>query len=57
VGRHWDLVASYGIERAWWLERLRDLYTDFRAGSARSGKALGRDAPYTPLLTSRRGLS
>jgi hypothetical protein len=53
VGRHWDLVASYGIERAWWLQRLRRLYVDFQGEVlARSGKArwAEKDPTYTLVL-------
>jgi sulfotransferase family protein len=53
VGRHWGLVASYGIERDWWLERLRHLYLGFQAEVlARSGKSrwAEKDPTYTLLL-------
>lgn len=53
VGRHWDLVATYGLERDWWLGRLRDLYEDFQGEVlARSGKArwAEKDPTYTLLL-------
>jgi hypothetical protein len=53
VGRHWRLVASYGIERDWWLERLRRLYLDFQAEVlAVSGKArwAEKDPTYTLVL-------
>jgi hypothetical protein len=49
-GRHWDLVASYGLERGWWLERLRRFYTDFQGEVlARNGKArwAEKDPTYT----------
>jgi hypothetical protein len=53
VGRDWPLVASYGLPRAWWLERIRSLYTDFQAEVLRaSGKArwAEKDPTYTLLL-------
>jgi hypothetical protein len=53
VGRRWDLLSRYGIERDWWLRRLRDLYLAFQAEVlARSGKArwAEKDPTYTLLL-------
>jgi hypothetical protein len=53
VGRHWGLVATYGLERDWWLGRLRGLYEDFQGEVlARSGKArwAEKDPTYTLLL-------
>jgi hypothetical protein len=53
VGRHWALVATYGLERDWWLGRLHDLYEDFQAAVLeRSGKArwAEKDPTYTLLL-------
>jgi hypothetical protein len=50
VGRNWDLVATYGLTRAWWLARIRDLYDGFQAEVlARSGKArwAEKDPTYT----------
>jgi hypothetical protein len=50
VGRHWGLVSTYGLEREWWLERIRALYADFQAEVlARSGKArwAEKDPTYT----------
>lgn len=50
VGRNWALVSTYGIERAWWLERIRRLYGDFQAEVlARTGKArwAEKDPTYT----------
>jgi len=50
VVRHWHLVAAYGLERAWWLERIRELYAQFQAEVlARSGKArwAEKDPTYT----------
>src|SRR5687768_3954187 len=39
VGRHWDLVATYGLERDWWLARIGAFYRGFQAEVlARSGK-------------------
>jgi hypothetical protein len=50
VGRNWHLVATYGLDRAWWLARIRALYGDFQAEVlARSGKArwAEKDPTYT----------
>jgi hypothetical protein len=50
VGRHWPLVATYGLPREWWLERIRALYADFQAEVLRgSGKArwAEKDPTYT----------
>jgi hypothetical protein len=50
VGRNWDLVSTYGLDRAWWLARIRALYGDFQAEVlARSGKArwAEKDPTYT----------
>jgi Sulfotransferase family len=36
---HWPLLATYGLERGWWLERIRGFYTGFQAEYlARRGK-------------------
>jgi hypothetical protein len=53
VGRHWGLLSTYGLERSWWLGRLRDLYEDFQGEVlARSGKArwAEKDPTYTLSL-------
>lgn len=50
VGDDWPLVATYSLDRAWWLDRIRDLYTSFQAEVlARSGKArwAEKDPTYT----------
>jgi hypothetical protein len=50
VGRHQPLLASYGFERGWWLERIAGLYTGFQAEVlARSGKQrwAEKDPTYT----------
>jgi hypothetical protein len=50
VGRNWDLVSTYGLDRAWWLAHIRALYGDFQAEVlARSGKArwAEKDPTYT----------
>jgi hypothetical protein len=50
VGRHWELVATYGLPRDWWLDRLRHLYLDFQTEVlTRSGKArwAEKDPTYT----------
>ena len=39
VGRNWELVATYGLSREWWIEHLRGLYDTFQAAVlARNGK-------------------
>jgi hypothetical protein len=53
VGRHWDLIETYGLDRRWWLDRLRTLYLEFQAAVlARSGKArwAEKDPTYTLIL-------
>ena len=53
VGRHWGLVASYGFERRWWIERIAAFYGGFQAQVlARSGKArwAEKDPTYTLIL-------
>ena len=50
VGRNWELVATYGLERSWWLEHIRALYADFQAEVlARTGKTrwAEKDPTYT----------
>ncbi len=50
VGRNWELVATYGLPREWWLERIRVLYADFQTEVlARAGKArwAEKDPTYT----------
>ncbi len=50
VGRNWELLSTYGLERAWWLSRIRALYDEFQAEVlARSGKArwAEKDPTYT----------
>jgi Sulfotransferase family len=50
VGRDWDLVATYGLAREWWIEHLRGLYESFQAEVlARNGKArwAEKDPTYT----------
>ena len=50
VGRHWNLVSTYGLGHDWWLARIRGLYTDFQAAVlARSGKRrwAEKDPTYT----------
>ena len=50
VGRNWGLVATYGLDRAWWLDRIRSLYSDFQAEVlARAGKVrwAEKDPTYT----------
>lgn len=50
VGRDWPLVATYGLSREWWLERIRALYDEFQeavlAGSGKSRWA-EKDPTYT----------
>jgi hypothetical protein len=50
VGRNWELVATYGLPREWWIERIRELYEAFQAEVlTRSGKArwAEKDPTYT----------
>ena len=50
VGRNWGLVATYGLDRSWWLDHIRSLYGEFQAEVlARSGKArwAEKDPTYT----------
>ena len=50
VGRNWDLVATYGLGREWWIEHIRGLYEAFQAEVlARSGKLrwAEKDPTYT----------
>ena len=50
VGRNWDLVATYGLPRAWWIEHLRGLYETFQAEVlAHNGKVrwAEKDPTYT----------
>ena len=50
VGRNWDLVATYGLPREWWIEHLRGLYDTFQAEVlARNGKVrwAEKDPTYT----------
>ena len=53
VGRHWDLVATYGFDRAWWIARIAAFYEGFQADVlARTGKArwAEKDPTYTLIL-------
>ena len=50
VGRNWELVATYGLARGWWLEHIRALYETFQAEVlARNGKSrwAEKDPTYT----------
>jgi hypothetical protein len=50
VGRHWPLLSAYGLERDWWLARIRDFYAGFAAEVlARTGKTrwAEKDPTYT----------
>jgi hypothetical protein len=50
VGRNWNLVQTYGLDRDWWLSHIRGLYADFQAEVlARSGKSrwAEKDPTYT----------
>lgn len=50
VGAHWRLLAPYGFDRAWWLERIREFYAGFQAAYlAPRGKA--RWADKSPIYT------
>lgn len=54
VGAHWRLLVSYGFDRAWWLERIRQMYGGFQeAYVERRGKA--RWADKTPGYTLHLG--
>jgi hypothetical protein len=53
VGRHQPLLASYGLGRGWWLERIAGFYAGFQAEVlARSGKQrwAEKDPTYTLCL-------
>jgi hypothetical protein len=53
VGSNWELVATYGLSREWWIEHIRGLYETFQAEVlARSGKArwAEKDPTYTLYL-------
>ncbi len=59
VGRDWDLVATYGFGREWWLERIASFYAGFQAEVlGRSGKVrwAEKDPTYTLLLDFIDGL-
>lgn len=50
VGRHWALLASYGLDRTWWLRRIEGFYADFQVEVlGRSGKVrwAEKDPTYT----------
>jgi hypothetical protein len=50
VGRNWNLVSTYGLDREWWLDHIRALYGDFQTEVlTRSGKArwAEKDPTYT----------
>jgi hypothetical protein len=50
VGRNWELVATYGLSREWWIEHIGALYADFQAQVLeRSGAArwAEKDPTYT----------
>jgi Sulfotransferase family len=54
VGLDWPLVETYGLDRDWWLTRLRSLYAEFQAEVlARAGKArwAEKDPTYTLHLS------
>ena len=60
VGRHWDLVATYGFDRDWWLARIAGFYERLPGrgpGALRQG-ALGREGPdlHAPPRPHRRAL-
>jgi hypothetical protein len=53
VGRHWDLVSTYGFDRDWWVARIAGFYESFQAEVlARTGKArwAEKDPTYTLIL-------
>lgn len=50
VGQDWQLLQTYGLDRSWWLARIRSLYTEFQAEVLeRSGKRrwAEKDPTYT----------
>jgi hypothetical protein len=50
LGSHWRLLAPYGFDRAWWLDRIRDMYGGFQTAYVKKrGKA--RWAEKTPSYT------
>ncbi len=54
VGRDWPLVETYGLDRDWWLTRIRSLYAEFQAEVLeRAGKArwAEKDPTYTLHLS------
>lgn len=54
VGAHQRLLASYGFDRAWWLDRVREMYGGFQAAyMEKRGKA--RWAEKTPSYTMHLG--
>jgi Sulfotransferase family len=54
VGRHWRVLAPYGFDRAWWLDRIRQMYGGFQAAYLEErGKA--RWAEKTPSYTLHLG--
>ncbi len=50
VGRDWPLVATYGLSREWWLERIRALYGEFQA-AVLAGSDKSRWAEKDPTYT------
>lgn len=50
VGEDWPLVATYGLERSWWLLRIRALYEDFQA-AVLAGSSKVRWAEKDPTYT------
>jgi hypothetical protein len=50
LGTHWHLLAAYRFDRAWWLDRIREMYGGFQAAYLeKRGKA--RWAEKTPGYT------
>jgi hypothetical protein len=50
VGRNWQLVATYGLPRSWWIEHIRGLYEAFQA-EVLSRNAKARWAEKDPTYT------
>jgi hypothetical protein len=50
VGRNWNLVSTYGLDREWWLDHIRALYGDFQTEvltRSRKARWAEKDPTYT----------
>ncbi len=54
VGAHQRLLASYGFDRGWWLDRIREMYGGFQAAYLEK-RAKARWAEKTPSYTMHLG--